>query len=29
MAPMLVAWTSVQTVVPFTEEKGTQEALKV
>lgn len=29
MAPMLVAWTSVQALLPFTEEKGTQEALKV
>lgn len=29
MGPTLVAWTSVQIGVPFTEEKGTQGALEV
>ena len=28
MVPMLVTWTSVQILVPFTEGEGTQEALK-
>lgn len=28
-APVLVVWTSVQIVVPVTEEKGAQETLKV